>query len=126
MTDLDPTPMDRAQIRHLEDAREMWERYDFVMTLQEQFRGAMGWMLGLNRAPPLDLLRASVRSSTGVHGAARFRTGQGPWFLAPLGVPKSDLSEPVPQRDFRTSAMNVLSTRKSLEKRREKPASQAS
>jgi hypothetical protein len=35
--------MDRAQIRHLEDAREMWGRYDFVMTLQEQFRGAMGW-----------------------------------------------------------------------------------
>jgi hypothetical protein len=43
MTDLEPIPMDRAQIRHLEDAREMWDRYDFVMTLQEQFRGAMGW-----------------------------------------------------------------------------------
>jgi hypothetical protein len=43
MTDLDPTPMDRAQIRHLEDAREMWERYEFFLTLQEQFRGAMGW-----------------------------------------------------------------------------------
>jgi hypothetical protein len=43
MSDLDPIAMDRAQIRHLEDAREMWDRYDFVMTLQEQFRGAMGW-----------------------------------------------------------------------------------
>jgi hypothetical protein len=43
MADLEPIAMDRAQIRHLEDAREMWDRYDFVMTLQEQFRGAMGW-----------------------------------------------------------------------------------
>jgi hypothetical protein len=43
MTDLEPILMDRAQIRHLEDAREMWGRYEFVMTLQEQFRGAMGW-----------------------------------------------------------------------------------
>jgi hypothetical protein len=43
MSDLDPLPMDRAQIRHLEDAREMWDRYEFFMTLQERFRGAMGW-----------------------------------------------------------------------------------
>jgi hypothetical protein len=43
MSDLEPTPMDRAQIRHLEDAREMWDRYEFFMTLQERFRGAMGW-----------------------------------------------------------------------------------
>lgn len=43
MSGLEPVPMDRTQIRHLEDAREMWERYDFVMTRQEQFRGAMGW-----------------------------------------------------------------------------------
>jgi hypothetical protein len=43
MSNLEPIPMDRAQIRHLEDAREMWDRYEFVMTLQEQFRGAMGW-----------------------------------------------------------------------------------
>jgi hypothetical protein len=43
MADLEPIPMDRAQIRHIEDAREMWDRYEFVMTLQEQFRGAMGW-----------------------------------------------------------------------------------
>jgi hypothetical protein len=40
MSDLEPIPMDRARIRHLEDAREMCDRYDFVMTLQEQFRGA--------------------------------------------------------------------------------------
>lgn len=43
MADLEPTPMDRAQIRHLEDAREMWDRYDNVTALQEKFRGAMGW-----------------------------------------------------------------------------------
>jgi hypothetical protein len=43
MIDLEPVPMDRAQIRHLEEAREMWDRYDFVMSLQEKFRGAMGW-----------------------------------------------------------------------------------
>jgi hypothetical protein len=43
MSSLDPIAMDRAQLRHLEDTREMWDRYDFVMTLQEQFRGAMGW-----------------------------------------------------------------------------------
>jgi hypothetical protein len=43
LSDLEPTPMDRAQIRHLEDAREMWDRYEFFMTLQERFRGAMGW-----------------------------------------------------------------------------------
>jgi hypothetical protein len=46
MSDLEPTPMDRAQIRHLEDAREMWDRYGFFMTLQERFRGAMGWKKG--------------------------------------------------------------------------------
>jgi hypothetical protein len=43
MTNLEPILMDRAQIRHLEDARDLWGRYDFVTTLQEQFRGAMGW-----------------------------------------------------------------------------------
>jgi hypothetical protein len=43
MADLEPVPMDRVQIRHLEEAREMWDRYEFVMTLQERFRGAMGW-----------------------------------------------------------------------------------
>jgi hypothetical protein len=43
MTNLEPVPMNRAQIRHLEDAREMWERFEFFLTLQEKFRGAMGW-----------------------------------------------------------------------------------
>jgi hypothetical protein len=43
MSELEPLPMDRAQIRHLEDVREFWERYDSVVALQEQFRGAMGW-----------------------------------------------------------------------------------
>lgn len=43
MSDLEPIPMDRTQLRHLEDAREMWERYEFFLTLQEKFRGAMGW-----------------------------------------------------------------------------------
>jgi len=43
MSNLEPVAMDRAQIRHLEEAREMWDRYEFVMTLQERFRGAMGW-----------------------------------------------------------------------------------
>lgn len=43
MPELEPIAMDRAQIRHLEDAREMWERYEFFLTLQEKFRGAMGW-----------------------------------------------------------------------------------
>jgi hypothetical protein len=43
VANLDPTPMDRAQIRHLEDVREFWARYDSVTSLQEQFRGAMGW-----------------------------------------------------------------------------------
>jgi hypothetical protein len=40
---LDPTQMDRAQIRHLQDVCELWTRYDQVAHLQEQFRGAMGW-----------------------------------------------------------------------------------
>jgi len=35
--------MDRTQIRHLEDVRELWARYDSVTALQEKFRGAMGW-----------------------------------------------------------------------------------
>ena len=43
MSSLEATPMDRAQIRHLEDARELWTRYESVAALQEQFRGAMGW-----------------------------------------------------------------------------------
>lgn len=43
MSDLDPIPMDRTQIRHLQDVRELWERYESVMALQEKFRGAMGW-----------------------------------------------------------------------------------
>jgi hypothetical protein len=43
LADLDLTPMDRTQIRHLEDVREMWARYDQISSLQEQFRGAMGW-----------------------------------------------------------------------------------
>ncbi len=43
MSDLEPSAMDRAQIRHLEDAREIWESYEFFLTLREQFRGAMGW-----------------------------------------------------------------------------------
>jgi hypothetical protein len=43
MANLDPTPMNHAQIRHLEDVREFWERYDFLTSLQEKFRGAMGW-----------------------------------------------------------------------------------
>jgi hypothetical protein len=43
LADLDPTPMDRTQIRHLEDVRELWVRYDQISSLQEQFRGAMGW-----------------------------------------------------------------------------------
>jgi hypothetical protein len=43
MADLEPTPMDRAQIRHLEDVREIWGRYVFLMKQQELHRGAMGW-----------------------------------------------------------------------------------
>ena len=43
MDQLEPIAMDRAQIRHLEDVREFWARYDSVTSLQEQFRGAMGW-----------------------------------------------------------------------------------
>lgn len=43
MSDLEPIAMDRTQLRHLEDAREMWERYEFFLTRQEKFRGAMGW-----------------------------------------------------------------------------------
>jgi hypothetical protein len=43
MTNLDPIPMDRSQIRHLEDVRELWARYNSVAALQEKFRGAMGW-----------------------------------------------------------------------------------
>jgi hypothetical protein len=43
MSQLEPVAMDRAQIRHLEDVREFWARYDSVTSLQEQFRGAMGW-----------------------------------------------------------------------------------
>ena len=43
MTDLEPVPMNTSQIRHLEDARELWGRYDFLASLQETFRGAMGW-----------------------------------------------------------------------------------
>lgn len=43
MANLEPTPMNHAQIRHLEDVREFWERYDFLTSLQEKFRGAMGW-----------------------------------------------------------------------------------
>ncbi|MBR0783303.1 GSU2403 family nucleotidyltransferase fold protein [Bradyrhizobium iriomotense] len=35
--------MNHAQLRHLEDVREFWERYEFLTTLQEKFRGAMGW-----------------------------------------------------------------------------------
>jgi hypothetical protein len=43
MTHLEPIPMNHAQLRHLEDVREFWERYDFLTSLQENFRGAMGW-----------------------------------------------------------------------------------
>lgn len=43
MSNLEPIPMDRAQIRHLDDVRELWARYDSVTALQEKFRGAMGW-----------------------------------------------------------------------------------
>jgi hypothetical protein len=43
MSSLDPTPMDRSQVRHLQDVRELWTRYDQIAALQEQFRGAMGW-----------------------------------------------------------------------------------
>lgn len=43
MTNLEPVPMNTSQIRHLEDARELWGRYDFLASLQEKFRGAMGW-----------------------------------------------------------------------------------
>ncbi|MBI5129874.1 MAG: hypothetical protein HZA66_10555 [Rhodopseudomonas palustris] len=43
MSQLEPITMDRAQIRHLEDVRELWARYDMVSSLQEQFKGAMGW-----------------------------------------------------------------------------------
>ncbi len=43
MIDLEPIPMNQAQIRHLEDVRELWARYDFLASLQEKFRGAMGW-----------------------------------------------------------------------------------
>lgn len=43
MSYLDPTPMDRSQVRHLQDVRELWTRYDQISVLQEQFRGAMGW-----------------------------------------------------------------------------------
>lgn len=43
MTSLEPTPMDRAQIRHLEDVREIWRQCAFLMKQQELYRGAMGW-----------------------------------------------------------------------------------
>ena len=43
MSDIEPIAMDRTKLRHLEDAREMWERYEFFLTRQEKFRGAMGW-----------------------------------------------------------------------------------
>lgn len=39
----EPIPMDRAQIRHLEDARELWTRFASISALQEKFRGARGW-----------------------------------------------------------------------------------
>jgi hypothetical protein len=43
MANLEPVPMNSAQIRHLEDVREFWERYDFLTSLQEKFHGTMGW-----------------------------------------------------------------------------------
>jgi hypothetical protein len=43
MADLEPIRMNEAQIRHLEDVRELWGKYHFLASLQEKFRGAMGW-----------------------------------------------------------------------------------
>jgi hypothetical protein len=43
MPDLDPVAMDRAQVRHLADAKELWSHYASVVQLGEEMRGAMGW-----------------------------------------------------------------------------------
>jgi hypothetical protein len=43
VANLEPISMNHAQLRHLDDVSEFWERYDFLTSLQEKFHGAMGW-----------------------------------------------------------------------------------
>src|ERR1044072_2317111 len=43
MSDLEPTAMVAAQLRHLADIRELWTHYASAARLEEKLRGAMGW-----------------------------------------------------------------------------------